>query len=690
MANDSSFLAMNVEEQMTKDLAKENLYPGINPSNGEMKTANPNNFLQSMPAISLYIKTNNLAVNLADTQFIRIKKKSLTNRTTSEDDHKLIYYNELRNSQYVEFMKDQKNAHYNNRTKLYIRLGLKIHKEHIADMSKDEKVQAEEHNKSDEIKGKEETFLLDSDPRLIKVWLDKFDSIYEHLARLDKEDNDTTISEITDLDIITNRLAKLGCTSKAKAQFDTHQRTQQKQSSQYEPKIKELMKLFTVIIHNAVLTTETKQLVENHEFAAAWKKFIHNELINKDYSDVLLLIISQTLLTTFDTDVHKSFNDYYNNLTSLHTVHLLRTHPETRLPYDKLTEIVDVMTDEQAEKTLKGAGKDGEDLKLPDMLNEAMRKRIVTRGLQQSNLQKQVDFIEQTHPDFTIKQMKESLDRYDRQHQSERKSARIEGVASVATEDRECESCSILHNEESSHTTHSANIACPAYNQDRFRSLTRDWKERQQQPTDRSYKYALSRGGLSGGYAPYDPAAGLRARRSPRQDRVQIAYEEKYCTHCARAGADGNLKREGYKNNHHSHECRIKDGNIEKRNNPKPKDSSKRPRSESSTQQLMQMQDTYPPYQYGQPYPYPNGYYPPPYQGDDFYRVGPHPQFVHHPGYPPQQQYPYLHDRTEIIQKAPDSPPPIRSASKERRQRNGGSLTSPSRSRSRSNSRDKT
>jgi hypothetical protein len=684
MTNDASFLAMNVEEQMTKDLAKENLYPGINPSNGEMKTASPNNFLQSMPAISLYIKTNNLAVNLADTQFTRIKKKSLTNRTTNEDEHKLIYYNELRNSQYVEFMKDQKNAHYNNRTKLYIRLGLKIHKEHIADMSKDDKVQAEEHNKSDEIKGKEETFLLDSDPRLIKLWLDKFDSIYEHLARLNKEDNDTTISEITDLDIITSRLAKLGCTSKAKSQFDTYQRTQQKQSSQYEPKIKELMKLFTIIIHNAVLTTETKQLVENHEFAAAWKKFIHNELINKDYSDVLLLIISQTLLTTFDTDVHKTFNDYYNNLTSLHTVHLLRTHPETKLPYDKLTEIVDVMTDEQAEKALKGAGRDGEDLRLPEMLTEAMRKRIVTRGLQQSNLQKQVDFIEQTHPDFTIKQMKESLDRYDRQHLSERKSARIEGVASAATEDRECESCSILHKEEPTHTTHNANIACPAYNQDRLYALVKDWKARQQPPTDRSYKYALSRGGLSGGYVPHDPAAGLRARR-PRQDRVQIGKEDKYCTHCARAGADGNLKREGYKYNHDSNDCRIKDVNLEKRHNPK-KDSSKRPRSDSSTQQLMQ--DAYPPYPYGQPYPYTHGYYPPPYQGEDFYRGNPHTQFMQM-GHPPQQS-PYLQDRTEITQKAPESPPTVRSASKDRRQRTGGgSLTSPSRSRSRSNSRDR-
>jgi hypothetical protein len=293
--------------------------------------------------------------------------------------------------------------------------------------------------------------------------------------------------------------------------------------------------------------------------------------------------------------------------------------------------------------------------------------------------------------------MKESLDRYDRQHLSERKGARIEGVASAATEDRDCETCSILHKEESTHTTHSANIACPVYNQDRVRSLAKDWKAKQNQPPpkdrsqENSYRFALMRNAppYTGGYPPYDPAAGLRPRRPPRQDRLQIADEEKLCTHCARAGADGNQKREGYKHNHNSNECRIKDGNVEKRNNPKPKDSSKRQRSESSTQQQMQMQDAYPQYQYGQSYPYANGYYPPPYQGEDFYRVGPHTQFMQPMGYPPQQQ-PYQYDRSEITQKVADSPPPVRSGSRERRQRSGGgSLTSPSRSRSRSNSRDR-
>jgi hypothetical protein len=103
------------------------------------------------------------------------------------------------------------------------------------------------------------------------------------------------------------------------------------------------------------------------------------------------------------------------------------------------------------------------------------------------------------HPDFTIKQMKESLDRYDRQHLSERKGARIEGVASAATEDRDCETCSILHKEESTHTTHSANIACPVYNQDRVRSLAKDWKAKQNQPPpkdrsqENSYRFALMR-----------------------------------------------------------------------------------------------------------------------------------------------------------------------------------------------------
>jgi hypothetical protein len=724
MESTSTHLAMTVDSQISREQTKDNIYPGVN-SFGELKSANPTNFLQCMSAINNHIKGLNLSINLADTHFTRIPKKSNSNKVVSEPDHAKTFYNEYRNGEFSRFMQDETNFHHNNRSILYMKLGIKIHKEHLEDLNATDKLRAEQFNDSSKIKNQTgEKLLLESDPVAVQYWLKKFDSVYKNLARIDPDEHIDTLEEITDLDIINKRLDKLGLTSKVKSEYEKRKSVIQKQSHQYEAKVKDLTKLFTVVIHTSILTTETKQLAENHEFAAAWKAFIHNELINKDYTDVLLLITCQILLTKYDTDIHKSFEEYYNNLTSLFTVYLLRTHPDINLPYDKLTEIVDTMSDTQAETALKTAGINGNAIVLPDLLKSEMRHRILIRGLQRSNLQTQVDLLQQTQPNASLKEVKDSLDRYDRQHASGRSSAKIDGVMNAIISDRNCEACTTLHREESACNVHSATTPCPSQNQERIKTLARDAKSRNniQQDRDRSqmpsYRYALmtvppngpppSRGNWK---QTGDQAPTLSIGRPPsRQDR-HVVVEEKHCTHCQRAADHGNLKRGAIAHTHFSHDCRVKLDNIEKRNNPRgtySTGSTKRPREQTtSTQQQMAKDgqwETLPPYQHGQQYPYANGYYNP-YEREDYFRVGQQ--------YPGQQQHPLFQQPNFAYQQQPmygtqffhpqDRPsgrdrgtlrsPPAdegRSSSRERRQKKGGgSQTSTSRSRSRSASREK-
>jgi hypothetical protein len=395
------------KDLLSAEKLKANIYPGANPD--QPLTLNPHStlrFIQCFPAILEYISNENLETFLNDDSGSKIPFKDNSNTTFNEEAECIKYARHITDDFRTKYFNTIENKFDTVCLSYYRQLGYSI-PQSIIDEAPTPSLKEEYRKYNNDVLEQSidptfvenfeathhyeygvEVFLYPTHPQVVPLIEDILYIKYPHLHHAWNPTDITIETEFERNMHLINRMGK----SLAYQEYivklrDANHKTHQN----YEPQIKKLSNLFNILLHHIPDTTQA--LVNNHQFALAWKQFIQHCFEAPQDAHYAVLTQHHILLNHTYQDPN-TFDSFWERQNQQMALLLFLTH-HSHLSYFQCKHFTGIASDQDFYNHIKSlpgyANPHTSPITLPQFLEEKSRVNLLTLALRGSHLQSTIN-----------------------------------------------------------------------------------------------------------------------------------------------------------------------------------------------------------------------------------------------------------------------------------------------------------